>query len=75
MAIKTDTSSGTNFTAVIKSMYLPIDKQMPSTGNPTDGLVCSRHGSPAPELHYFTVINKLPKISLRTFEMQLTGQQ
>jgi hypothetical protein len=76
MAIKTDISCGKNLTAVSKSMNLLIDKQMPSTGNPTDRLDCSHHGTPVPdELHFFTVINTLPKVSLRTFEMQLTRQQ
>jgi hypothetical protein len=75
MAIKTEISRGTNLTSVRKSTYLLIDKQMPYTGNPVDRLECSRHGSPVPELHYFMVINKLPKVSLRTFGVQLTCQQ
>jgi hypothetical protein len=75
MAIKTDISCGTNLTAVRKSTYLLIDKQTPYTGNPNDKLDCFHHGSLVPELHYSTVINKLPKVSLRTFGMQLTRQQ
>jgi hypothetical protein len=54
MAIKTDTSLGTNLTAVSKSTYLPIDKQTQYTGNPNDKLDCSHHGSLVPELHSFS---------------------
>jgi hypothetical protein len=55
---------------------LLINKLMQSTRNPYDErLDCSRHGSLAPELHYFTVNKKLQKASLRTFGMQLTCQQ
>jgi hypothetical protein len=76
MAIKTDISCGTNLTAMSKSTYLLIDKQTPYTGNPHNRLDCSRHaGSLVPELQYFTVINKLQKVSLRTFGMQLTRHQ
>jgi hypothetical protein len=76
MDTKTDTSCGTNLTSVRKTMYLLlIDKLTPaSTRNPYNGLDCSRHGSLAPELLYFMVNNKLPKVSLSTFGMQLTCQ-
>jgi hypothetical protein len=51
-------------------MYLLINKLMPSTRNPYDGLDCSQHGSLAPELLNFMVNKKLPKASLSTFGMQ-----
>jgi hypothetical protein len=62
-----------NSTFEQKSMCLLTKKLLTqSTGNNQGGLACSRPGSLVPALLHFTVNNKLPKASLRTFGMQLT---